>query len=144
MQPATPIAERTLLNVLRRGVELHPDRPALSDDFIELTYQQLWDRACAVAGGLLAAGVGKGDPVLMMLETSADCFVLLVATSFIGAPLVPVNLAYKKAQLAHVIAEAGCVAAVVDRDYLDVAQEASDGRFRVVVVRDPAEPIETT
>lgn len=137
MSASPPIEERTLLHVIRRGVENHPDRPAIADESLELSYRELWDRACRVAGGLRALGVDKGDPVLTMLESSADSLVLLVATSFIGAVLVPVNLAFKEPNLRHVISEAKCVAAVVDDHFVDIAEQAASGRLRAIVVRGP-------
>lgn len=160
MKPVPPIHERTLLHVVRRGAEAHPDAPAISDENISLSYRQLWDRACTIAGGLRNAGVQAGERVLMMLDNSADCFVLLLATSFAGAELVPVNLAWRDAHLAHAIAEASCVAAVVDPEYLPAVLAVSAGRLRTIVVRggddslaadwtwdgllagDPVEPVE--
>ena len=159
MAPTMPIEERTMLNVLRRGVAAHADSPALSDPSLSLTYGGLWDRACSVAGGLRSIGVGAGDRVMMMLDNSADCFVLLVATSFLGAELVPVNLAWRDAHLAHAIGEAGCVVAVADGHYLDAVRDAAGDRLRLTVARgaspvavdaswaellgsDPVEPLE--
>ena len=136
MSASPPIEQRTLLHVLRRGVEVYPDRPAIADESVDLTYRQLWDRACRVAGGLSAAGVGPGDPVLMLLENSADNFVLLTATSFLGAVLVPANLAYTASNLEHVISGAGCVAAVVDDHFVEIVGQAAAGRLRAMVVRD--------
>jgi crotonobetaine/carnitine-CoA ligase len=139
MNTVPPLEERTILHVLRKGITQYPDSPAIADETMSLTYQNLWDRATAIAGGLRGIGVDKGDRVLMMLDNSADCFVLLVAASFIGAELVPVNLAWRNDYLAHAMGLTSCVAAVVDRAYLDAitAADATDGHLRTVIVREP-------
>ena len=135
MHASPPIDERTILHYLRKGVEQQPDALAISDPTLELTYQQLYDRARAVAGGLKEQGIDRGDRVLVMLDNSADCFVLLLATSFLGAELVPVNLAWRDVHLAHVITEADCVAAVVDPQYLDAVNAVAGDRLRTIIVR---------
>lgn len=137
MHSPLPMEDRTILHYLRQGVERHPEALAISDESIELTYQELWERARTIAGGLSDHGIARGDRVLTMLENSADCFVLLLATSFLGAELVPVNLAWRDAHLAHVISEADCVAAVVDPHYLDPLRVVAGDRLRVTVVRGP-------
>lgn len=135
MHAVPPIEERTILHYLRRGVELRPDAVAISDPTIELTYQHLYDRARNVAGGLKSRGIERGDRVLGMLDNSADCFVLLLATSFLGAELVPVNLAWRDGHLAHVINEAACVAAVLDPHYVEPVRAVAGEQLRTMVVR---------
>lgn len=137
MHVAPPLAERTLLHILRRGLERHPDAPAIADESLDLTYRQLWERASRVAGGLRAAGVREGDTVLSMLESSADCFVLLVATSFLGAPLVPVNLAWNDTYLSHAVAKTECKVAVVDDHLVDTLEHAAGESVRTLIVRQP-------
>ncbi len=53
------------------------------------TYQQIADRAAAIAGGLRAAGVEAGDSVALVLPTSVDFLGAFFAASWLGAVPVP-------------------------------------------------------
>ncbi|MEF8812939.1 MAG: AMP-binding protein [Halovenus sp.] len=55
-----------------------------------------------LAHGLSAAGVEKGDHVLLMLQNSLEYIYLWFALSKIGAVEVPVNTSYKRGTLTHV------------------------------------------
>jgi crotonobetaine/carnitine-CoA ligase len=85
---------RTLTDVLAERLRDSPDRPAIADQSTALTYRELYDAACAMAGGLRAAGVQPGDRVLVMMDNHVDNVVLWVATAFAGATHVSINTAY--------------------------------------------------
>ena len=75
----TPAEAATLLEVLDRHVENHPDRPHIllwdeRGDDPEISYRRLADEARAVAGALTAHGVDPGDRIALMLPTGADFF----------------------------------------------------------------------
>jgi acyl-CoA synthetase (AMP-forming)/AMP-acid ligase II len=54
----------SLVHLLRATVESGPDTEALVElGGDRLSYQQLWDRASRVAGGLRAIGINRGDRV---------------------------------------------------------------------------------
>ncbi len=100
---ATPSAEgppahaQTIIEALAWHVERTPDRVHMhlrEDDGNEvtLTYGWLWDEARAVAGGLTARGLGRGDRVALMLRTERAFFPTFIGTLMAGcvpAPLYP-------------------------------------------------------
>jgi fatty-acyl-CoA synthase len=68
---------RTLSESLFRHARLDPDRVHAfvredGDSEEQVTYRGLWDDAAAVAGGLEARGLGRGDTVALMLPTGSD------------------------------------------------------------------------
>ncbi len=90
-----PAFAATLLEVLQWHAEHTPDRLHVlvrSDDGAEhrLTYGALWERARETAGGLRAAGVGRGESIAIMLRTEPAFFVTFFAVLLAGGVPVPV------------------------------------------------------
>jgi long-chain acyl-CoA synthetase len=104
----------SLVAVVRASVERYPDGEALVEVGGErLTYRQLWDRAARVAGGLVAAGVGRGDRVANLLPAGVDWVLCFLGTQLAGAVAVPVNTRFAPPEIDYVLADSG--AAVVLR-----------------------------
>ena len=92
---AAPGSATTLVEVLRWHAEHDPDRVHVllrSDDEREqpITYGALWVQARAVAGGLRARGIGRGDAVSLMLRTEPDFFGAFFGVLLAGAVPVPI------------------------------------------------------
>jgi acyl-CoA synthetase (AMP-forming)/AMP-acid ligase II len=86
-----------------------PDAEAVVEAGAErLTYQQLWDRGAAVAGGLRDIGVLPGDRVAIALPNGADWIVALLGVLMAGAVVVPVNTRLAPGERTHVLADASC------------------------------------
>ncbi len=97
-----------LVQVLQQAV----DGAAGEEALIELggervTYQQLWDRATRVAGGLRAAGVEPGDRVANRLLNGNDWIYAFWGTLLAGAVSVPVNTRFTEAEAAYVVENSG-------------------------------------
>jgi long-chain acyl-CoA synthetase len=102
---------RNLVQLLRGAVDVHPDRTALVELGGErLSYAQLWDRAARVAGGLRAAGVGRGDRVANRLPNGNDWVVAFWGTLLAGAVVVPVNTRFTPPEVEYVLADSGAAA----------------------------------
>lgn len=91
----TPHDAATLVDALRWHAAHHPERThvVLVDDAqceTRLPYLTLFERACAVAGGLSELGVEAGDSVALMLPTGIDYLVCFSAILLCGAVAVPV------------------------------------------------------
>ena len=90
----TPERATTMLEAFGWHVERHPDRIHISliegDEIRDtLTYAQLWNAAGAVAQGLAAHGVQKGDSVALMLPTGSAFFHTFLGAMRLGAVPVP-------------------------------------------------------
>ena len=72
-------------------------------------------RTKAAAGRLFGAGLRKGDRIILSAAASVDLVVAHVAALRLGLIVVPVNGAYQRAELAHIVGDADPRAAVVDR-----------------------------
>ena len=91
---SVPTAARSLVEALRWHAERSPDRTHIhlrNDDGTEtrLTYGELESAGTALANGLQALGIAKGDRVAVMLRTERAFFETFVAALLIGAVPVP-------------------------------------------------------
>ncbi|SHH04107.1 AMP-binding protein [Streptoalloteichus hindustanus] len=105
----TPLLGETVGGNLERTVATHADRPALVERATgrRWTYAELNRDVDAVAAGLLAAGVAKGDRVGIWSPNCAEWLLLQYATAKVGAILVNVNPAYRAHELAYVLNQSG-------------------------------------
>ncbi len=98
----------TLLDMLGQHVEIRPDNEAV----LELgadhrTYQQLWDRAARVAGGLRASGLQRGERVAVRYPAGLDWVLAFWGTIMAGGVAVPVNTRSAGPEVAFVLSDAG-------------------------------------
>ncbi len=121
---------------LRDRATAFPDRVAVRVDGIgELTYAEWERRANALARGLAAQGVVRGDRVALLLDNTAaiDFHVAYIAAHRAGAAAVPVNARYAVREVEHVLAD--CTPKVVIRSSAEAADlaEADGSPFDVPV-----------
>lgn len=76
-----PLAHELVLRHARTA----PDRPALVAGDRVVRYGELAERATALAAGLAARGVGRGDRVAVLVPMSPDLYVAVVAIVSLGA-----------------------------------------------------------
>lgn len=104
-----PVADMTINALLARRVRERPDADYLvfedhGGDVTRLTYAEFADRVEALAGGLAALGVGRGERVLMQLPNCPEFAAAMFAVARLGAIFVPSNTANRISELAHLIA----------------------------------------
>jgi long-chain acyl-CoA synthetase len=106
-----------------------PDKVAIIDLFGESerrsTYRQLDQRMNAVAAMLARLGVRPGERLAMLIGNRTEFLEVFFGAMRMGAIPLPLNTRLAADTLAGIVAEAGCVAAVVDpschRDAVAVA-----------------------
>ena len=82
----------TLADTVRAAAARFGDRPAFVDpDGSRVTYADVHARSDEVAAGLLAAGVGPGDVVLLRLASDSTYVVAYAAAAKVGAVTAGVN-----------------------------------------------------
>ena len=100
-------AERTLQHVIEFQAERLGDRACLTVDDLSVSYGGLRDAASRFAGTLQAAGVGRGDRVVVISENRWEILQCLIGCAWTGAVLVPINTASRGSQLQHILTNAG-------------------------------------
>ncbi|MEV6554756.1 AMP-binding protein [Nocardia sp. NPDC051756] len=105
----TPLLGDTIGGNLDRAVAAFPDREALVDKASDRrwTYRELGAAIGALATGLAARGIGKGDRVGIWAPNCAEWFFVQYATAKIGAILVNINPAYRTSELEYVLRQSG-------------------------------------
>ena len=89
--PTAPPA-RTLLDVFRTTVEVHPRRRALETSDVSLSYRELAERATEVARRLARLGIGPGDKVGVRIPSgTAELYIGILGVLLAGAAYVPVD-----------------------------------------------------
>ena len=105
----TPLLGDTIGENLDRTVRRFPDRLALADVQAgsRWSYAELAADVDALALGLLAAGIGRGDRVGIWAPNRAEWVLIQYATAKIGAILVNINPAYRTSELEFVLNQSG-------------------------------------
>jgi len=80
-----------------------PDKIAVAAGEHRLTYAELTSRVRRLAGGLVKAGVGRGERVAIVLENSVDAVVAIFAVLKAGAVFVMLNPTIKSEKLTGVL-----------------------------------------
>ncbi|AIY00609.1 substrate--CoA ligase [Arthrobacter sp. PAMC 25486] len=105
----TPLLEETIGANFHTTARRFPDREALIDkpSGRRWSYAELNHDVDALARGLLAAGVAKGDRVGIWAPNVPEWVLLQYATAKIGAILVNVNPSYRVHELKYAIVQSG-------------------------------------
>ncbi|MGH3335600.1 MAG: AMP-binding protein [Nocardioides sp.] len=107
---STPaLLEETIGANFERAVASYADREALVEvaSGRRWTWSELGADVDAVARGLVAAGIEKGDRVGIWAPNCAEWTLIQYATAKIGAILVNVNPAYRTHELAYAVNQSG-------------------------------------
>jgi len=95
------------------AVKLVPDRPALIQDDLTLTYAQLDERCNRGARGLIDRGVEPGQRVALMWPNDVRYIESMLGTMRAGAVAVPLNVKLGDDALSYVLDNSDTVAMVV-------------------------------
>ncbi|MEA2693599.1 MAG: malonyl-CoA/methylmalonyl-CoA synthetase [Acidobacteriota bacterium] len=102
---------------------------------VELTYGDLFDRARRLAAGLAGRGIRKGDRVAFFLGNRPEFVAAYLAVLALGAVVVPINLAYRRREIAHMLSDAEPRLLLTEESQLPVLAElAPEERGSVEVI----------
>ena len=113
----------TPLELMRRARRLYPQREAVVDGDLRLTYEQFFRRCDRWSSALDGLGVGQGDRVACIAPNTHQHLESFYAVPQIGAVLVPINYRLSPRDFAYILNHSGARVVCVDPDYL----EAVDG-----------------
>ncbi len=95
---------------LERTVDRVPDAEALvsREQGVRFTYAQFNEAVDALASGMLAAGIEKGDRVGVWGPNVAEWTLAQYATAKLGVILVNINPSYRVSELRYALSQSGC------------------------------------
>src|SRR5438067_6296642 len=109
----------TPLEFMRRTRRLHPQREAVVDGNLRLTYEQFFDRCDRWSTALQRMGVRQGERVAYIAPNVHQQLESFYAVPQIGAVLVPVNYRLTADDFAYIIDHSGATVVCATEDYLD-------------------------
>jgi fatty-acyl-CoA synthase len=109
----------TPLEFARRTHTLYPEREALVDGDLRLTYEEFFGRCDAWSSALQALGVEQGDRVAYIAPNTHAQLESFYAVPQIGAVLVPLNYRLNANDFAYMIEHCGARVVCADADYLE-------------------------
>jgi fatty-acyl-CoA synthase len=107
---ADPLLGETIGHNLERTAARVPDADALvsCQQDVRYTYAEFNQAVDRLAGGMLAAGLGKGDRVGVWSPNRAEWVLAQYATAKLGVILVNINPAYRTSELEYALGQSGC------------------------------------
>jgi acyl-CoA synthetase (AMP-forming)/AMP-acid ligase II len=92
---------------LLRSARRYPDKIAVIDGDVRLTYRELAKLVNRVAAGIHGLGIKPGDRISYHGNNRWELVVTLLASIQAGTIVVPLNVMFRPAELAHVLSGAG-------------------------------------
>jgi long-chain acyl-CoA synthetase len=115
---------RNVAELVRRAAARRPDRTALVDADVTLTWQQFDEAVDAAAALLQQRGLARGERVGILLPNGVDFAVAYFAALRADLVALPLNTAYTRDELAYQVADAAASLVITDAslaDRVDVA-----------------------
>ncbi len=123
--------QHSLGDLPRRTAARSPDRTALVDGEVRLSFAELDAVVDRAAASLHELGLVKGDRLALLSHNYWQLVVLSFATARLGVVLVPVNFMLTAPEVAFILEHSGAVAMVSEQALLPVAREAAGEQVRV-------------
>src|SRR6476661_5676829 len=109
----------TPLEFARRTRKLYPQREAVVDGELRLTYEQFFTRCDRWSAALQTLGVNQGDRVAYIAPNTHAQLESFYAVPQIGAVLVPINYRLTADDFVYLINHSGSKVVCAHSDYLD-------------------------
>ncbi|MGO4443629.1 fatty acyl-CoA synthetase [Mycobacterium sp. 2YAF39] len=123
----------TLGDIPRRSARRHPDKVALIDGEVTLTFAEfdaLVDRAAAA---LRDNGFEAGDRIALLAHNCWQYAVLAFATARAAVVLVPINFMLTADEIAFILGHSGVRGFIVERDLISTAEVAMARAESVII-----------
>ncbi|MFF8097858.1 long-chain fatty acid--CoA ligase [Streptomyces sp. NPDC016675] len=101
------MATLSVAAVLAENARRRPEKEALVEGDLRLTFAEVWRRARAQAGALTGLGVRPGDRVALMAPNTAEFPQAYYAIAATGGVVVPVHLLLSAGEVEHVLRDSG-------------------------------------
>ncbi len=136
----------TVNDFLRRAELVYPDRTAVIDEpdqpavsWGAISYGEMARRARAMAAGLDALGVDRGERVAMVSHNSARLLTALFGVSGSGRVLVPINFRLVAEEVRYIVEHSGARVLLVDPELAEALSDVECERKMVIGAESDAE-----
>ncbi len=116
----------SLATVLAESARRTPDKLAVVEGGLRLTYRELWQDARRYAGALAGRDLGPGDRVALVAPNVADFVRAYYGILALGGTVVPVPTLLNADEAAYLVRHSGARAVLYERGFAEVAGGAAD------------------
>ncbi len=120
----TSFAEPGLVHQLHKANAQHSQRLALRYSSKQMSYQQLWQKAAAVAQELTQRGLRTGEFVGICMERTENLVPAMLGSLLAGGAYLPLDPQYPSARLSFMIEDSHCHYVLHDEDLLDTLPDS--------------------
>ncbi len=142
-EPRRGAQASTIAEAFRLTVAARPDQVAIRtrNDEVSITWAELRERVDALAGGLAALGLRRGDTCALLLSNRPEFHIADLAVMMLGATPFSIYPTYAPNQIQYVISDADARVVIVEQALLDALLEARKELpdLEHVIVVDPDE-----
>ena len=121
----------TLIDPLKRALQIGPNEIALIHDDIEITYADLWRRCSLLVGGLRSRGAKAGDRIAILANNSHQYVETYIGVPAGGMVVVPLNTRHALPELVYALKDSGANILLTDRTELGELTEMVDEIIRL-------------
>ncbi|OBF13649.1 acyl-CoA synthetase [Mycobacterium sp. ACS4331] len=111
-------------DIPRRSARRHPDKVAIIDGDVSLTFAEFEHLVDRAAAALSDNGFGVGDRVALLAHNCWQYAVLAFATARAGVVLVPINFMLTAEEISFILRHSGVRGFLVEADLAPTAEEA--------------------
>jgi long-chain acyl-CoA synthetase len=130
----------SLATILAESARRYPDKTAVVDGAVRVSYRELWQQTLAYAAGLRELGVQPGDTVAVLIPNVLDFPRVYYAALAVGATIVPVHLLLTPTEIAYVLEDSGSTLLISHSSQLANAAAAAAITGTKVVTVGPLPP----
>lgn len=98
---------KTVLQSIRSFAMDTPDKIAIVDTKIELTYSDFWKKICGVAEYLKSIGTAKGEYILLKNTQNVEYIAMCHGIQLVGAICVPLEKSVNEGRILEIIGDTG-------------------------------------
>jgi carnitine-CoA ligase len=115
---AFPPSDRTLSALLQHQARRYGSHPLVVTRNGSISFEEAPRLAARFAGTLAAAGIRPGDRVAMMCSNRAEFIECYCGCAWLGAVVVPINIASRGPQLQHILTNSGARLLIMETELL--------------------------
>jgi acyl-CoA synthetase (AMP-forming)/AMP-acid ligase II len=93
----------TIYDFICRNAQIYPDRDSIVFNDTRLTHKEYKEKCDALAAGLIAAGIQKGDRLGVVAHNCDEFMILYGAAAKMGAIVLPVNWRFQQDEVEFVL-----------------------------------------
>ena len=114
---------RTVGDIFARNARCDPKRLALLFEGRRYTHQELYDRMCRAANGLLERGLVPGERIAILAQNCSQAFETFGAAELTGLIAVPINYRLSVPEMKAILGDCRPAALVFEAQYHAIAAE---------------------